>query len=61
MWKLPEGLPLWSMSKCYPDPIDDYFITHVHMLKPLTLLMLAVGVFFSYRLALGRDSTPGPD
>lgn len=32
-----------------------FFITHLHHMKPMTLLLMAVGVFFSYRLTLGYD------
>lgn len=33
-----------------------YFLTHLHQLKPLTLLMLVIGPVISYRLALGFES-----
>src|SRR5690242_15401189 len=31
------------------------YLMHVHELKPLKLIMAALGAFFSYRFALGHD------
>ena len=45
----------WRFAPFVADGSLLYFITHLHALRPITLLMLAVGVFFSYRLALGRE------
>ncbi len=39
-----------------PFKADDgflFFVAHLHDLKPITLVMLALGAVFSYRLALG--------
>ncbi len=39
-----------------PFKADDgflFFVTHLHDLKPITLVMIVIGAFFSYRLALG--------
>ena len=47
----------WRYAPFVADGGLLYFITHIHKLRPITLIMLAVGVFFSYRLALGRDRT----
>ena len=47
----------WRFAPFVADGSLLYFITHLHALRPITLLMLAVGVFFSYRLALGRERT----
>ena len=52
------ALGLFTEWKFDPFPADGsllYFITHIHARNPLTLIMLALGAFFSYRLALGRD------
>lgn len=52
------GLTLYTEWRYAPFRVDEsflYFITHVHRLKPITLLMTAVGTFLSYRLALGLD------
>ena len=52
------GLGLFTEWRFAPFVADDslsYFIAHIHSLKPVTMLMLALGTFFSYRLALGRD------
>lgn len=46
----------WRFAPFVADNSLAYFITHVHELKPITLLMLALGAFISYRLALGFDS-----
>ena len=46
----------WRFAPFVADRCLLYFVTHVHALKPITLLMLALGVFLSYKLALGRDS-----
>jgi len=46
----------WRFAPFAADSSLSYFITHLHALKPVTMLMLALGAFFSYRLALGRDS-----
>ena len=45
----------WRFAPFFADDSLLYFIAHIHRLKPLTLIMLALGTFFSYRLALGRD------
>ena len=45
----------WRFAPFIKDASLQYFITHVHTLKPVTLLMLAIGTVASYRLALGRD------
>ena len=46
----------WRAAPFAADSSLLYFITHVHALRPFTMLMLALGAFLSYRLALGRDS-----
>ena len=46
----------WRFAPFVADSSLLYFITHIHALKPITMLMLALGAFLSYRLALGRDS-----
>ena len=45
----------WRFAPFIADESMRYFLTHVHQLKPLTLVMLALGTFVSYWLALGRD------
>jgi hypothetical protein len=49
----------WRFAPFYADGSLNYFIKHVHQLKPYTMIMLAIGTFFSYRLALGY-SRPAP-
>ena len=47
----------WKFAPFIVDNSLSYFIKHVYQLKPVTLLMLAIGTVASYRLALGRDRT----
>lgn len=44
----------WRFAPFIADGSLRYFITHIPTLKPITLLMLALGTFLSYRLALRR-------
>ena len=46
----------WRFAPFVADRSLAYFISHVQLLKPITLVMLALGAFISYRLALGRDT-----
>ena len=46
----------WRFAPFVADRSMSYFITQIPALKPVTLLMLALGAFLSYRLALGRRS-----
>ena len=48
----------WRFAPFIADKSFPYFLTHVHQLKPFTLLMLALGVFLCYRFALGVDRKP---
>lgn len=50
----------WRAAPFIADNSLSYFITHLHALKPITLVIIALGAFFSYRLALGRDSKSSP-
>jgi hypothetical protein len=43
----------WRFAPFMADSSLSYFITHIHQLKPYTMIMLVIGTFFSYRLALG--------
>jgi hypothetical protein len=45
----------WRFEPFIADRSLFYFLGHLQSLKPITLLMLALGAFLSYRLALGRD------
>ena len=51
----------WRFAPFAADVSLLYFLTHVHTLKLVTLLMLALGAYLSYRFALGRDSNRGPN
>ena len=46
----------WKFAPFVVDGSLRYFITHLHALRPLTLLMIALGTILSYRLALGFES-----
>lgn len=48
----------WRFAPFIADKSLQFFLTHVHQLKPFTLLMLALGVFLCYRFALGVDRKP---
>lgn len=43
----------WKFAPFKADDSLSYFIKHVHELTPVTLIMLAVGTFLSFRFALG--------
>jgi hypothetical protein len=45
----------WRHAPFVADRSFSFFIAHIHALRPVTLIMLALGVYFSYRFALGRD------
>lgn len=45
----------WKFAPFLLDNSWSYFLSHVHQLKPVTLLMLVIGAVASYRFALGRD------
>ena len=45
----------WKFAPFIADNSLGYFITHLHELRQVTLGLLALGTFLSYRLALGRD------
>jgi hypothetical protein len=47
----------WRFAPFVADNSLAYFITHVHQLKPITMIMLGLGVYLSCRLALCREST----
>jgi hypothetical protein len=45
----------WRFAPFIADHSLSYFLSHLHLLRPITWIMLALGAFLSYRLALGRD------
>lgn len=49
----------WRFAPFAADGSFSYFIAHVHTLRPMTLIMLGVGAFLGYRLALGWDRKSG--
>jgi hypothetical protein len=55
------GLGLFLEWKFFPfvvDPSLSYFLTHLHQLRPLTWVMLAIGALVSYSLALRNNPLP---
>lgn len=48
----------WRFAPFVADPGFPYFLAHAHTLQSVTLLMLALGVFLSYSLALRRKPAP---
>jgi hypothetical protein len=46
----------WKFAPFVVDGSLRYFVTHLHALRPLTLLMIALGTILSYRLALSFES-----
>lgn len=48
----------WRFAPFVADKSFFHFITHLHSLKPITLLMLALGTYLSYRFALGSERRP---
>jgi hypothetical protein len=49
----------WQFAPFVVDGSLRYFVTHLHALRPLTLLMSALGTILSYRLALSFDASGG--
>ena len=45
----------WRLRPFTADSSFSYLLTHVHRLEPMTLIMVGLGTFFSYRMALGSD------
>lgn len=45
----------WRHVPFISDKSFGYFLTHVHQLQPVTLIMIAVGTYLAYSLALGRE------
>src|SRR3954465_12386507 len=45
----------WRFAPFVADTTLAYFVRHLHLLRPLTMFMVALGAFVSYRLALGRN------
>jgi hypothetical protein len=46
----------WKFAPFVVDHSLGYFLTHLHALRPLTMLMIALGTILSYRLALSFES-----
>ncbi len=46
----------WKFAPFVVDGSLAYFVTHLHALRPLTLLMIVLGTVLSYRLALSFEA-----
>ena len=46
----------WRFAPFVTDDSLPYFLTHIHTLKPMTMIMLALGTVLSYSLALRGDA-----
>jgi hypothetical protein len=45
----------WSFAPFIKDASLGYFLSHLHELRPITLLMIVAGGGFGYWLSLGRE------
>jgi hypothetical protein len=45
----------WRFAPFIKDASLGYFLTHLHDLRPITMLMIVAGAAFGYWLALGRE------
>lgn len=55
---LATALGLWTEYRFAPfraDPGFAYFLTHLHQLRPLTLLLIAVGSFIAFWIPFRRQ------
>ena len=50
----------WRFAPFIADGGLKYFITHVHNLKSMTLIMIAVGGLFGFWFGIGRAGGVGP-
>jgi len=48
----------WRFAPFIADPGFGYFIAHVSALSPVTLVMIGLGTFLGYRLALETGEKP---
>ena len=44
----------WKGAPFVADDSLGYFVAHLHQLRPVTLIMVALGAYFSYRFSLAR-------
>lgn len=50
----------WRFERFIEDDSFGYWVTHLHKLSPITLLMIAGGAVFGYWFSVGREGTPAP-
>jgi hypothetical protein len=48
----------WRLAPFVADNSFSYFITHLHQLRPFTLIMIGLGALFAVWFGLGRSSAP---
>ena len=46
----------WSFWPFTKDGSFGYFLTHLHQLKPMKILMILVGVYLAFSIGKGRQS-----
>ncbi len=51
----------WSAFPFVADGSLAFFVTHLHDLRPMTMIMLALGAVFAFWLGKGRDAFPTSD
>ena len=49
------GFTEWKFAPFVKDGSLSYFVAHVHQLKPVTLIMIAMGGAFGVWFGMGRD------
>jgi hypothetical protein len=58
---LPVGLfAEWRVLPFVADDSLGYFVRHLHDLKPVTLIMIAIGAALAYWLGVGTTPRPAP-
>jgi hypothetical protein len=48
----------WRFRPFVADAGMSYFLTHIHNLSPVTMIMIVLGAIVSYSAALGRNKPP---
>lgn len=51
----------WRLFPFVEDQSFAFFVTHLHQLRPVTLLLIGLGGVFSFWFGMGRDAGSGPE